>query len=128
MHETKQLGSGTRPLARRFGLWCVIVLFVAARRVIDLPLQSGHDNWVRALSFHPSGKFLLSGCDDKTIRVWELASGRCVKTVEAHGHFVGTIAWGRATLGGGEGSTEDAKRINVLATGSEDQSVKIWTP
>jgi platelet-activating factor acetylhydrolase IB subunit alpha len=82
---------------------------------------------VRALTFHPCGKFLLSGCDDKTIRVWELSTGRCVKTVEAHGHFVGTIAWGRAALGGAaEG--EEPKRISVLATGSEDLTVKIWTP
>lgn len=79
--------------------------------------------------FHPSGKFLLSGCDDKTIRVWELNSGRCVKTVEAHGHFVGTMAWGRATLGGeGANGESDQKRVNVLATGSEDQSVKVWAP
>lgn len=90
---------------------------------------AGHDNWVRALVFHPSGKFLLSGCDDKTIRVWELNSGRCVKTVEAHGHFVGTMAWGRATLGGeGANGESDQKRVNVLATGSEDQSVKVWAP
>ncbi|KAJ7455313.1 hypothetical protein B0H11DRAFT_1874845 [Mycena galericulata] len=27
----------------------------------------GHDNWVRALAFHPSGKFLLSASEDKTI-------------------------------------------------------------
>lgn len=94
-------------------------------------LQAGHDNWVRALVFHPNGKFLLSGCDDKTIRVWELNSGRCVKTVEAHGHFVGTMAWGRATLGGdaaANGDGGDAKRVSVLATGSEDQSVKVWAP
>ena len=45
--------------------------------------------------FHPTGKFLLSASDDYTIRVWELATGRCVKTVQAHGHFVTCLAWGR---------------------------------
>lgn len=38
----------------------------------------GHDNWVRALIFHPSGKFLLSASDDKTVKVWDLQTGRCV--------------------------------------------------
>ena len=86
-------------------------------------------------------KFLLSCADDKTIRVWELTTGRCVKTVEAHGHFVTSMAWGRTRTGGGNGgapmgrvngvngdSDEGAKLINVVATGSVDQTVKIWAP
>ncbi|KAG5634537.1 protein with putative role during mitosis [Sphagnurus paluster] len=100
-------------------------------------LQPGHDNWVRALAFHPSGKYLLSASDDKTIRVWELSTGRCMKTVDAHNHFVTTLAWGRqstsgvtgAANGDGEGALSDAEKlVNVVATGSVDQTVKIWLP
>lgn len=47
----------------------------------------GHDNWVRGLVFHPSGKFILSVSDDKTLRVWDLANKRCLKVLEAHSHF-----------------------------------------
>lgn len=104
---------------------------------------STDDNWVRALIFHPSGKFLISASDDKTIRTWDLASGRCLKTVEAHDHFVTTMAWGRApaggTGGGGGGSNgvqtngnsngvpnpETAQFVNVVATGSVDLTVKV---
>ncbi|KAJ3509391.1 hypothetical protein NMY22_g16310 [Coprinellus aureogranulatus] len=100
---------------------------------------AGHDNWVRALAFHPSGKYLLSSSDDKTIRVWELSTGRCVKTVEAHSHFVATLAWGRQPAGGasekkgvngadGVDSGEPEKLVNVVATGSVDQTIKIWLP
>lgn len=101
---------------------------------------AGHDNWVRALVFHPTGKFLLSASDDYTIRVWELATGRCVKTVQAHSHFVTCLAWGRQTTAKstGEGSSHtngasdvkvDAEKIvNVVASGSVDQSIKIWLP
>ncbi|KAG6854732.1 protein with putative role during mitosis [Blastosporella zonata] len=98
----------------------------------------GHDNWVRALAFHPSGKYLLSASDDKTIRVWELSTGRCVKTIDAHNHFVTTLSWGRqstsggtATVNGTSGDTSSAdpeKLVNVVATGSVDQTVKIWLP
>ena len=99
--------------------------------------QPGHNNWVRALVFHPSGKFLLSASDDKTIRVWELVTGRCVKTVEAHGHFVATLAWGRQSSSGGKDTNvvegekatdEPEKLVNVVASGSVDQTVKIWLP
>ena len=100
--------------------------------------QAGHDNWVRALVFHPSGKFLLSAGDDYTIRVWELSTGRCMKVVQAHGHFVTTLAWGRRTVtttepntnGSTTATTADSapKFVNVVATGSVDQTIKIWLP
>lgn len=109
--------------------------FHAARRYSTALEKTGHDNWVRALVFHPTGKFLLSAADDKTIRVWDLKTGRCTKTVEAHSHFVQCMSWGAAKPtptadGVTKNGEEDAgeKRINVLATGSVDQSVKIWTP
>lgn len=87
----------------------------------------GHDNWIRALIFHPSGKFLLSASDDKTVKVWDLATGRCTKTLDAHGHFVTCAAWGRATVGGGEkdGKKEEPRRINVMATGCVDNTIKV---
>ncbi|KAI0748484.1 miller-Dieker lissencephaly protein [Daedaleopsis nitida] len=100
---------------------------------------AGHDNWVRALVFHPTGKFLLSASDDNTIRVWELNTGRCVKTVQAHSHFVTCLAWGRqapaqssdasaAPNGSGDAKPDVEKFVNVVASGSVDQSIKIWLP
>lgn len=107
---------------------------------------TGHDNWVRALVFHPGGKYLLSVSDDKSIRCWDLSQeGRCVKTVDdAHGHFVNCIRWAPPQI------KEDSQRAGtetngdrrpngvakkedplvgircVIATGSVDMSVKIW--
>ncbi|RXK41574.1 nuclear distribution protein PAC1 [Tremella mesenterica] len=100
-----------------------------------LRIFNGHDNWIRALVFHPSGKYLLSASDDKTIKVWDLLTGRCTKTIDAHSHFVTCMIWGKALLGGGGGQVngeggkdKEVRKVNVLATGSVDQSVKIWTP
>lgn len=101
---------------------------------------TGHDNWVRAIVFHPTGKYLLSAADDYTIRVWELSSGKCVKTVQAHGHFVTCLAWGRQSTtakadGGdqskanGASSADSVERVaNVVASGSVDQTIRIWLP
>lgn len=44
----------------------------------------GHDNWVRSLSMHPSGKYLYSSSDDKTLRIWDLQFGKEKKKIEAH--------------------------------------------
>jgi ribosome biogenesis protein ERB1 len=40
----------------------------------------GHVGHVRSLSTDPSGQWLATGGDDKTVRVWEVATGRCVAT------------------------------------------------
>eukprot|EP00795_Rhopilema_esculentum_P015040 gene15040-6201_t len=47
----------------------------------------GHDNWVRGILFHPSGKYVLSCSDDKTVRSWDIKNQRCLKTLNAHEHF-----------------------------------------
>jgi len=58
---------------------------------IDHLLKIGHDNWVRGIAFHPSGKYAVSASDDKTLRVWDLKNKRNCKTVEAHQHFVTSL-------------------------------------
>lgn len=38
---------------------------------------SGHTSRVRCIAPHPSGQWLASGSDDGTVRLWEVATGRC---------------------------------------------------
>ncbi|KAJ3114257.1 Platelet-activating factor acetylhydrolase IB subunit alpha [Phlyctochytrium bullatum] len=73
---------------------------------------AGHDNWVRGLAFHPSGKVLLSVSDDKTLKIWDLKVGRCMKSIDAHSHFVTSVGFNKSTP--------------LVATGSVDNLVKIW--
>jgi platelet-activating factor acetylhydrolase IB subunit alpha len=116
----------------------------------------GHDNWVRALVFHPGGRYLLSVADDKTLRCWDLAQeGKCVKTLgDAHDHFVSCLRWApgivrepaQANGAGGGGDGGGANGVNgtgtagrahnaagpevtircVIATGSVDLSVRVF--
>ncbi|KAF1777372.1 G-protein beta WD-40 repeat [Phytophthora cactorum] len=56
---------------------------------MQLMMFASHENWVREVRFHPSGKYALSAGEDKTIRVFDVDTGRCVRTLdEAHSHFV----------------------------------------
>ena len=67
-----------------------------------------------AVFFHSNGRYLLSAADDKSVRVWDLAQARCIKTMSsAHDHFVSTLDYSDAN-----GAT--------LATGSVDATVKVW--
>ncbi|KAM3431341.1 hypothetical protein MY4824_007193 [Beauveria thailandica] len=113
-----------------------------------LKVLIGHDNWINALVFHPSGKYLLSAADDKSIRCWDLAQeAKCVKTLSgAHGHFVKCLRWAPgiikdapATNGGSAGHGDGAdggavKKLEgdnaqircVIATGGVDQIVRVW--
>ncbi|KAB8231437.1 Positively regulates the activity of the minus-end directed microtubule motor protein dynein [Aspergillus alliaceus] len=99
----------------------------------------GHDNWVRGLVFHPSGKYLFSVADDKTIRCWDLSQeGRLVKTIDnAHGHFVSCIRWAPSNTSDAETSEttngmpkKDGAKPGyrcVIATGSADCCVRVFT-
>ena len=78
----------------------------------------GHDNWVRDLTFHPAGKYLLSVSDDRSIRCWDLSQrGRCVKVLQdAHHHFISCIRWAPAIASSNDSSTP------ILDTPSPDHS------
>ena len=52
-------------------------------------MQKGHDNWVRSVWVGNLGRSFYSCSDDKSIRVWDLNSGRNTKTI-ADAHSVRT--------------------------------------
>ncbi len=75
----------------------------------------GHAKQVNTVSFSPDGRLALSGGSDNTLRLWEVATGRCLRTFEGHvavdlgNHFgvqsVSFSADGRLALSGGGDKT-----------------------
>ncbi len=44
----------------------------------------GHKDIVYSVAFDPSGRTLASGGDDNTVKLWEVASGKLLHTLEGH--------------------------------------------
>ncbi len=44
----------------------------------------GHSSTVGSVSVTPDGRRVVSGSDEGTLRVWDLESGRCLRTLEGH--------------------------------------------
>ena len=76
-----------------------------------------HAGPVRTLAVNPDGRELVSGGDDHTIRIWDVASGRLERTLVGHTDSVQSLAVtpdGRRIVSGG---TYDVVRVWDLATG-----------
>ncbi|XP_027456481.2 ribosome biogenesis protein BOP1 [Zalophus californianus] len=52
----------------------------------------GHSDLVRCLSVSPDGQWLASGSDDGSVRLWEVVTARCMRTVPVGG-VVRSVAW-----------------------------------
>ncbi|EDO39231.1 predicted protein, partial [Nematostella vectensis] len=44
-------------------------------------VYEGHSGMVRCVTVDPTGQWLATGSDDKSVKFWEVATGRCTKTV-----------------------------------------------
>ena len=60
----------------------------------------------------PDGRHVVSASSDKTLKVWELASGRAVATLQGHTDGVTACA-----------VTPDGRHV---VSASEDQTLKVW--
>ena len=71
-----------------------------------------HSDAVLCLQFSPDGRQVASGAADRFTKVFDVETGKFVKSFEGHGQHVLGVSW-RA----------DGR---VLATGSADKSIKLW--
>ena len=49
---------------------------------------SGHSYYVRSVAWSPDGTKLASGSDDKTVRIWEAATGKQLWQLTGHRYFL----------------------------------------
>ncbi|MGI2906587.1 AAA-like domain-containing protein [Tolypothrix sp. VBCCA 56010] len=71
-----------------------------------------HSSSVTSVAFSPDGKILASGSSDKTIKLWDTATGKVIRTLTGHTDSVRSVAF-----------SPDGK---ILASGSSDKTIKLW--
>jgi len=114
----------------------------------------GHKGRVTSVLWGPDGRCALSGSEDKTLRLWEMSSGKCLRTFEGHTDRVNSVSWspdGRCALSGSEGMTlrlwevssgkclrtfeGHTDRVNSVSwspdghwalSGSSDKTLRLW--
>jgi WD40 repeat protein len=80
------------------------------KQVLDI--KNGHSDTVFGVAFSPDGKMLATGGADKFVKVFEVPSGKLLKSFEGHTHHVLDVGWK------GDGK--------LLASASADNTVKVW--
>jgi WD40 repeat protein len=114
-------GSGTmlRKLGRMLGVaWLVIACLglllspLSAQEPKLLKTLTGQKGPANSVAFSPDGKTLASGSGDKTIKLWDVSTGKERITFEGHTLGVFSVAY-----------SPDGK---TLASGSRDGTLKLW--
>ncbi|HLW65892.1 MAG TPA: WD40 repeat domain-containing protein [Gemmataceae bacterium] len=90
-----------------------VKVYDAATGKLVVELKSPHSDTVYGVCFSPDGKMLASCGADKFVKVWEIPSGKFVKSFEGHTHHVLDVGW-----------KADGK---LLASAGADNVIKVWT-
>ncbi|KAI5460978.1 WD40-repeat-containing domain protein [Mariannaea sp. PMI_226] len=77
-----------------------------------LQTLEGHDHSVMSVTVSPDGQRIASGSGDRTVRVWDAATGESQQTLEGHSSWVTSVAFSPDGL--------------WIASGSGDRTIRIW--
>ena len=106
------LATGTRP-SSLFVLWKVLPNSPSGN--LDTYFR-GHNKWITSIVFDRTGRFVATGSDDNTARVWQVptdgSAPTCLAELTDHRNRVSSVAF--------------SPTGRFLATGSWDKTVKLW--
>ena len=48
----------------------------------------GHTNWIRSAQFSPDARIIVSGSDDKSVKIWDVANKKNLMSFQDHTEIV----------------------------------------
>jgi coatomer subunit beta' len=75
---------------------------------------NGHERGVNCIDYYPGGDkpYLLSGSDDRTIKVWDYQTKACLQTLKGHTHNISSVCF--------------HPRLPLVISACEDGTVRLW--
>jgi len=75
---------------------------------------TGHQRGVNCVEYSPGGEkpYIISGSDDRTVKIWDYQTKACIQTLSGHTNNVSYALFHPA--------------LPIILTGSEDGTVRIW--
>jgi small GTP-binding protein len=86
----------------------------ASEQVAERIIQLDYKAVIYEYAFSTDGKRVLTGADDRTVRLWDIETGRCLRVFKGHTNSPYCVAWSadeRLALSGGQ---------------SGDRTVRLW--
>jgi WD40 repeat protein len=90
-----------------------VMLFDARIRSAPVQVLEGHDSAVQALAYSPASHLLASGAADRTVKLWDPAVHRLIRTYRGHNDAVTAVS-----------VSPDGR---VLASASLDGAIRLWS-
>ena len=59
---------------------------------LELVVQRGHTGWLGSVAFSPDGRWIVSGARDESAILWDVATGRRLRSYGPHGKGVTSVA------------------------------------